>query len=343
MNLNDEEKKLEKKCNDVQDKIIKDNILLVYNKISSKKNQSEYKIEISFPNNLDKNSKQDLEFILIINIVNKTIILFSKNINPISDGRDILPLISNVTNMTNHFSSLDDINLLDIVNNIKKFLEAKQFLNLNSIFYIGEEYDPKIIDSFENIEKIKCNHLEKVNGKEEEIPCLCTISDDNFCLYEKSLNKYNLVFYSNLKNILSFVISICSIVTITWKKKIFNKNKEDQFYSFDLQIKSNRDEDMRKVMNILIEKIKKIGYKMNINEPKKGSLPDINVGKIEGEITRLESQIKNKDNILVFNKLLENYEKVIEYYSAANNNKYIEYNTKMKELLKNEKYSKYIN
>ena len=100
---------------------------------------------------------------------------------------------------------------------------------------------------------------------------------------------------------------------------------------------------MDKVMDLLIEKIKNIGFKMNINEQKKGVLPNVNPEKIEGEIARLESQLKNKDNVLVFNKLLERYEKIIEYYSAANNNKYVEYNEKMKDLLRNEKYSKYIN
>ena len=95
-------------------------------------------------------------------------------------------------------------------------------------------------------------------------------------------------------------------------------------------------------MDILIEKIRKIGYKMNINEKKKGELPDVDVDGTESEIVRLESQLKNRDNILVFNKLIQNYEKLIEYYSAANDDKYIEYNKKMKDLLSNQKYEKYI-
>ena len=105
---------------------------------------------------------------------------------------------------------------------------------------------------------------------------------------------------------------------------------------------SDIDEDMDKIMDILIEKIKKIGFKMNINEKKKGELPNIDVQKVESEIGRLESQLKNRENVLVFNKLLQNYEKIIEYYSAANDDKYVEYNNKMKELLTNEKYAKYI-
>jgi hypothetical protein len=176
-----------------------------------------------------------------------------------------------------------------------------------------------------------------------EIPSLCTISDENFCLYEKEQSRYNLIFYSNIKNLMSFKKSIEPIVTLNFKKKVINNEKDIQFCIFELQIKSHIDEDMDKVMDLLIEKIKNIGFKMNINEQKKGVLPNINAEKIEGEIKRLESQLRNRDNVLVFNKLLDRYEKIIEYYSAANNNKYTEYNLKMKELLGNEKYSKYIN
>ena len=342
MNLKEEEKLLEKKCELLQDKIIKDNILLIYSKINSKK-YSEYRINITFPNIIDQESKEDLEFILEINLTKKTIILFSKNINPISDGRDIFPIITNYSSLTNNFFSIDDINLSEAISNIKIFLEAKKFSGLSGIFYIGEEYDQKIIDSLDNIEKIKCNHIDIVNGKMIEIPSLCTISDENFCLYEKEQSRYNLIFYSNIKNLMSFKKSIEPIVTLNFKKKIINNEKDIQFCIFELQIKSHIDEDMDKVMDLLIEKIKNIGFKMNINEQKKGVLPNINAEKIEGEIKRLESQLRNRDNVLVFNKLLNRYEKIIEYYSAANNNKYTEYNLKMKELLGNEKYSKYIN
>ena len=342
MNLKEEEKILEKKCELVQDKIIREDILLIYNKINSKK-YSEYHINISFPNKINPDSKKELEFILEINLTKKTMILFTKNINPISDGRDLFPIITNYSSLTNNFFSVDDINLTEIINNIKKFLETNKFSGLGGIFYIGEEYNQKIIDSLENIEKIKCNHLDIVNGKISEIPSLCTISDENFCLYEKEQNKYNLIFYSNIKNLMSFKKAIEPVVTLNFKKKVISKESDIQFCIFELQIKSNIDEDMERVMDILIQKIKNIGFKMKINEQKKGVLPNINVEKVEGEIIRLESQLRNRDNVLVFNKLLDRYEKIIEYYSAANNNKYAEYNQKMKELLGNQKYSKYIN
>ena len=142
---------------------------------------------------------------------------------------------------------------------------------------------------------------------------------------------------------MSFNKTVDLVVTLNWRKKIVTSEKETNYCLYELKIKSNVNDDMDKVMDLLIEKIKNIGFKMNINEQKKGVLPNVNPEKIEGEIARLESQLKNKDNVLVFNKLLERYEKIIEYYSAANNNKYVEYNEKMKDLLRNEKYSKYIN
>ena len=297
MNIKEEEKILEKKCEITHDKIVKENILLKYNKTNSKK-YSEYQISISFKNNSQNTlSNEYYDFILEINLTKKTIILFSINIKPVCDGRDILPLISKASTINNNFFSLDDIDLQDIVNNIKKFIESNNFLNLDKIYYIGDEYEPKIIDSLEHLDKIQCNHLDIINGRNVELPSLCTISDENFCLYEKEQNKYNLIFYSNIRNLLSFNKTIDSIVTLNWRKKVITNNNEITFNIFELKI----------------------------------------------EIARLESQLKNKDNVLVFNKLLERYEKIIEYYSAANNNKYVEYNEKMKDLLRNEKYSKYIN
>ena len=194
-----------------------------------------------------------------------------------------------------------------------------------------------------NIERIQCNHLDNINGNSIEIASLCTISDDYFCLYEKEQNNnYTLLFYSSIKNLLSFNKTVDSIVTLNWKKKKTKKNEQIIYCVYTLQIKSEIDEDMDKVMDILIEKIRKIGFKMNINEKKKGELPNVDVEATENEIIRLESQLKNRDNILVYNKLIQNYEKMIEYYSAANDDKYLEYNNKMKDLLSNQKYEKYI-
>ena len=345
MEIKDEEKKFEQRCEEVKDKVVRQNILLIYNKISTKK-FSEYTIDISIPKNTSPKSKEDYEFHLIINLIKKTQILFSENINPISDGRNLLPIIN--TNKSKkvklNFFSLDEIDINQIMKDLTQFLSENNFVNLYGYYYLGEEYSPKIIDNLKNIERIQCNRLDLINGSKIEISALCTISDDYFCLYEKEQNNTNyiLVFYSSIKNLLSFNKTLDSIVTLNWKKKVRKKMDQDIYCVYTMKIQSEIDEDMDKVMDILIEKIRKIGYKMNIKEKKKGVLPDVDVEATENEIIRLESQLQNRDNILVYNKLIQSYEKLIEYYSAANDDKYIEYNNKMKELLSNQKYEKYI-
>ena len=343
MELTQEEKKFEEKCQNIQDKMMRQNILFIFSKVLSKK-FSEYNINISIPKNKSTKSKEDYEFILAINLTKKNILLFSKDINPISDGRNILPLINQNKNknVKLNFFSFEEIDFLEIMNDLNHFLSEQKFINLYGYYYLGEEYDPKIIDSLQNIEKINCEHLDLINGSVVEISSLCTISDDYFCLYEKNQNNYILIFYSNIKNLLSFNKTEDSIVTLNWKKKVAIKKDESIFCIYPLKIRSDKDKEMDKVMDILIEKIRKIGFKMNINEKKKGEIPNLDIESIEGEIVRLESQLKNRENILVFNRLIQNYEKVIEYYSALNDDKYVEFNKKMKELLINEKYAKYI-
>jgi len=344
MELKDEELKFEQKCQEIKDKVVRHNISFIFKKTSTKK-CPEYDINISIPKNNCQKLKEYLEFILFINITKKSIFLFSLDINPISDGRNLLPIINTNKNKKiklNYFS-LDEIDLNQIMEDLNTFLNGNNFLNLYGYYYLGEEYDSKIIDNLKNIERIQCNHLDIINGNEIEISSLCTISDDYFCLYEKEQNNnYILVFYSSIKNLLSFNKTSDSLVTLNWKKKKTKKKEQIVYCVYTLQIKSEIDEDMDKVMDILIEKIRKIGFKMNINEKKKGELPNIDVEATESEIIRLESQLKNRDNILVYNKLIQSYEKMIEYYSAANDDKYIEYNNKMKDLLSNEKYEKYI-
>ena len=343
MELKDEEKKFEEKCQEVQDKLMRQNILFIFNNTNSKK-YSEYTINISIPKNDSPKSKEDYEFILYINLTRKKIILFSTNINPISDGRNLLPIINlNKNNRVKlNFISIDKLDLLQIIKDLNNFLEKKIFTNVYGYYYLGEEYDSKIIDNLKNIEIIQCNHLDIINGIMVEIPSITTISDDYFCLYEKEQNNYKLIFYSCIKNLLKFNKTLDSIVTFNWRKKVAIKKDEYVFCLYSLRIKSEIDEDMDKVMDILIEKIKKIGFKMDINHRKTGELPNVDVEATENEINRLELQLKNRENILVFNKLIQNYEKMIEYYSALNDDKYIEYNNKMKDLLSNEKYDKYI-
>ena len=81
---------------------------------------------------------------------------------------------------------------------------------------------------------------------------------------------------------------------------------------------------------------------MDIYKHKEGKLPDIDIIKLEREINQMEIQMKNGGNILIFNKLLSNYEKAIEYYSAVGDKKYEDYKNKIQELLKNEKFNKFV-
>ena len=238
----------------------------------------------------------------------------------------------------------DSINIISIVEKINIFIVSLTENNLTKIgrFYLGDNYNIDLITNLKYIYKYNCFHCDLIDGNFFDIPSLITISDDYFCLYEKEQNNYKLIFYSHIKNLLKFNKTLDSIVTFNWRKKVAVKKDEYIFCLYSLRIKSEIDEDMDKVMDILIEKIKKIGFKMDINHRKTGVLPNVDVEATENEINRLELQLKNRDNILVFNKLIQNYEKIIEYYSALNDDKYIEYNNKMKDLLSNEKYDKYI-
>lgn len=339
MSLNQKETILEEKCQISKNKYVKDNIFINLKK-QKLKNYSQYQIDISIPKE-NKRSMEYYDFILLINLVKNSIILFSLNINPISDGRDIFPIVTKASKLACNYDLIEELNISDIIKNIIDFIKLENFSNLNGIFYLNELYDENIINNLKNIEKIKCIHMDMINGKQNDIISLCTISDEHFCLYEKDKEGLNLVFYSNIKNLLAFKKNL-NVVTLNWKKKIVRKENEIKYISIELKIYSNIENDMGIIMDLLIDKLNKIGLQTKINEQKSGILPDLDVDKTEGEIFRLESQLNNKDNILVFNKLLEKYEQIIEYFSAANNSKYNEYNTKMKELLTNEKYAKYI-
>ena len=122
-----------------------------------------------------------------------------------------------------------------------------------------------------------------------------------------------------------------SIVTLSFRRDLNNK-------MFNLKI-SGDEEDMDKIMDILIEKIKNIGYRMNIYEKKQGKLPPINIKETEKNINFYEEKLEKEENTNILKKLLSYYEEAIEYYSAINDNRYIEYNNKVKKILKNEKYS----
>jgi len=209
-------------------------------------------------------------------------------------------------------------------------------------YYIDSQYDIGLLnyisDNNKNIFLCKVKLMEKVNNKNLEIPITCLISEDYFCVFEnipKNKFKIKLIFYSSLKVLSSFKKSLVgSVISLFWKQQ--------GSIEYEMKLTSENDELIDKMVEYIIEKIKNFGFHMDIFKHKEGKLPDIDIIKLEREINQMEIQMKNGGNILIFNKLLSNYEKAVEYYSAVGDKKYEDYNMKIKELLKNEKFNKFV-
>ena len=337
--LSSNEKLLETKIIELQNKLVKDKINFQY-----EKKNFDYFLFLYFP--LNKDSINMMKLLLLINTNKNRMYLYSLNIIQISDGRDLLPFITNKLYNKINYNSL---NLISLVENIYKFISSLTEKNFSKIgrFYLGEEYDIKIINNLKNIFSVNCFHCDLIDGNYFDIPSLVIISDDYLCLYEyandknynKEINnnKITLVFYGTLKSIINFKKSLVgSIVTITFRKDMNGK-------VFTLKIMSDIDEDMENVMNILIKKIQNFGCRMDIYQRRKGIIPDIDIANTEKEIKTYEDLIKaEEESSTVIKELLELYEKAIEYYSAINDKRYILYNNKIRRILKNEKYSKLI-
>lgn len=338
--LSDEEKFLESKIQFLQENLKDETITFELKKMPYDK---EFQFILSFPS-IDEQNEEKIKFLLTLNFTSKKIYLYSLTLSQTSDGRDFLPFITNTNFNKYNFESL---NLFNIIENLKKFLSSLSDKNsdLTKIgrFYLGEQYDINLISNLKDIFTKRCFHYDSINGNYNNIPSLITISDDYLCLYEFGLesnkhlkdikNKFVLVFYGNIKSILSFKKSLfCPIVTITFRRDSNN-------HIFNLKISGDEEEDMDSIMDILIEKIKKIGYRMNIYEKKRGQLPPINIANTEKNISLYEEKMQREANANIFKKLLSFYEEAIEYYSAINDKRYIGYNNKVKKLLKNEKYS----
>ena len=331
--LSSNEKLLESHIMKLQKELLLSSIDCKYEKKSL-----EYYIFLYIPTK--ENNNKNFELLLLINLLKNRIYLYSFNIIKISDGRDLLPFITNKFYNKINLNSLD---LIQLVENINKFVFSLTEKNLSMIgrFYLGEEYNINIISNLKNIYAVNCYHYDLINGNYVYIPSLVTISGDYFCLYEynndnmKDNNKFTLVFYGTLKSILSFKKSLVgSIVTINFRKDLSGKD-------LSLKIMSYIDIDMENIMDLLIKKIENIGYRMNIYQKRKGNIPDINIENTEQNIKAYEDLLNSdEENEKIIKELLELYEKAIEYYSAINDKRYIDYNNKIRRILKNEKYSK---
>jgi hypothetical protein len=322
-----------------------ENILIQSQKIKYS-NNIDYQIDISFPNN--KND-EDYDFTLEINVNEEKIRLYSKTIPSLSDGRDILFFLNNINNSNNNSNEnyfitsktfFSEFKITPIILSIKKLISSLNKIDTRfAKFYLDEQYDLNLINSLNYIKKYKLRKIEIINNRKIEIPILLTISDEYFCIYEpiyKNKTRMLLIFYSSLRTLISFKKSLYgNIITLFWITNVKNINHE-------IKLTSINDSVSNKIVDDLIEKIKKIGFKMDITKHKEGKLPEININKTLKEILQFETQMKLSENILIFNKLLSNYEKAVEYFSAINDKRYEMYTEKIKQLLSNEKYSKFI-
>ena len=186
-------------------------------------------------------------------------------------------------------------------------LNKEQYENI----YIKSNYTPKI-DNFGNI-KINIKNIIKVLN---EFPTEDKMNNKKLIKFKKILKDPSIFF--------------------------FFKKSEEKNAEFYLKLESDIDKDINKLENLLIEKMKTSGVKLNIEEKKYGEVPKINIKEIEQNISKYELELQKSGNKELFNNLLGNYEQAIVYYSAINDKQYVTYSTRVKELLKNEKYAKYL-
>ena len=357
--MDKKEEKIEEKIEDVVQKIIngqiseikeetkKEKISIALNKISSL-NINEFQLNISLP---DVSSQGHLEFIVEFNLIYNKIHLYSLDIKELSDCRDLYPDIMQTLNDDFHKDKFElkvlIQNLKNFVQNLPNILKEKSAKNLGK-FYLSEEYDIILVKSLKHIIQIPCRRVEFIKGKKIKTPSLCCISSDYFCLYEygNASNKYltndeykfTLVFYSAIDALIKFQ----KLFEGPAMSLFFKKNEEEKKNEFYLKLESDIDKDINKLENILIDKMKTSGVKLNIEEKKYGEVPKINIKEIEQNISKYELELQKSGNKELFNNLLSNYEQAIVYYSAINDKQYVTYSTRVKELLKNEKYSKYL-
>ena len=330
---------------EIKEQTKKDKISLTLDKIVSS-NINEFRLDIAIPK---EKSQENYEFSLEINLIYNKIHLFSKNIKEIADCRDLYSNVMKDSKIKNDNFKKEDFNLKLIIDNLKIFIEnlpnnLKDSKKLGK-FYLTEEYDIIFIKSLKYLTSIPCRHVEYIKGRKIATPSLCCIGDEMFCLYEygSSSNKYltndeykfTLVFYATFDSLIKFnKLLEGSAITSYWKKR----TGKNYYY---LKLESDIDKDMNKIIDLLIEKMKQSGVKLDIVEKRYGEVPNINIKEIEQKISSLELELQKNGNKELFNDLLKTYEQAIVYYSAINDSQYVTYNARVKELLKNEKYSNY--
>ena len=193
-----------------------EHILIISKRPQYNPSTCEFHIEITF---LETN----FIFILQISLTYHYIHLYSKNFQPLNDGRDLIRLAYPNLPLSNSYSP-DKISLKTIIDMLSMLTQSSQInqnklLNSNKAlgnFYIGNEYDVNIIKGVNHLFKHNIIIIENINGViSTETISLCTISNDYFCLYDydnSHVHKFTLSFYSSLKALSSFKTSSDSSV-----------------------------------------------------------------------------------------------------------------------------------
>ena len=310
---------------------------------------SEFQINIDIP---DPKTHEIYQFIVEINLIYNKIHLYSLNIKELSDCRDLYSYVMlKKENYYNDNFIKDKFILKDLITNLKTFVQNLSEIKKNSKkigkFYLSEEYDIITTKSMKNILQIPCRRVEYIKGKKIKIPTLCCISNDYFILYEygNSSNKYltndeykfTLVFYASIDSLIKFK----KLFEGPALSLYFQKNSKDKS-DFYIKLESDIDKDINTLIDNLIEKMKISGMKLDIIDKKYGEVPNIDIKEIEHKISQYELELQKNGNKELFNDLLKSYEQAIVFYSAINDKQYVTYSTRVKELLKNEKYAKYL-
>jgi len=293
--------------------------LLTDQEIISKKlideNKDEYTLELIFPEEItQKNVK--IKFLLIINkdYPNKEPELYCLTVfsHPhLCDGR-------NLTNdIINGEWDKKKLSLETLINKIPNFIIKFNELIQNDNSIIVGKYILKKIYKINFIKELPIFFHDKLNNNK-----ILTISDISLCFFD--LDKKNeghclLSSYIDIKDIIE-VISKPNKKMITVKYK----NKKTK----NINIITPNYEEIQSIIN----------EKMKIYQKKSGKLPDIDIVKVEQEIEEKEKELKKEEtnNDIVMN-LMSLYQKAVEYYSAINDNKFIDFTNKIHKLLENSK------
>ena len=276
-------------------------------------NNEYYVLELLFPEEITQKN-MEIKFLLMVNKEHphKEPQLYCITVfcHPhLCDGRNLLK------NVINCEWEKTKIPLETIVNKIPRFI----------IKYNEYKYDESIVGNYVLGQYYKITFLKSLPiyfyliSNENKI---LTISDISLCEYEIDNN----MGYCKL----SFFIDIKYITEVKSKK---NKNIIIIKYKNPLNNKKTQIEintsDYETIKAILDGKIK-------IYQKKSGKLPDIDINKVEKEIEEKEKEIKgNNINIEKSLYLMSLYQKAVEYYSAVNNQKFIDITHKIHQLLIN--------